>query len=264
MEESFTGRTAVITGGSKGIGLAVATALAERGASVVVGARTVTDELAALRDRYGVVTVPTDLSTAEGPATLVSTAVETYGGVDVLVNNVGASEPAPSVIDFTDEAWQRVFDITLFSAVRATRAAVPAMKGRDNASIVTISSLNAKLPAGFIAPYSAAKAALTNYAKAVSEEYASQGIRANVVSPGVVRTPLWTAPGGFAEIIGAQSGVSPDEVMDRVMPETMAVATGRVSEPEEVAELVVFLASDRARNITGADFVIDGGTLKSV
>lgn len=264
MEQSFTGRTAVITGGSKGIGLAVATAFAERGARVVVGARTVTDELAALRDRYGVVAVPTDLSTADGPAALVSVAAETYGGIDVLVNNVAASEPAASVTDFTDEAWHRILDVTLLSAVRATRAAIPVMKGRENASIVTIGSLNARLPAGFVAPYSAAKAALTNYAKAVSEEYAAQGIRANVVSPGVVRTPLWTAPGGFAEIVGAQSGATPQEVLDTVLPQTMAVATGRVSEPEEVADLVVFLASDKARNITGADFVIDGGTLKSI
>jgi NAD(P)-dependent dehydrogenase (short-subunit alcohol dehydrogenase family) len=182
------------------------------------------------------------------------------GGIDVLVNNVGASEPAPSVLAFTDETWQRIFDVTFFSAVRVTRAAVPHM--RDGSSIVNIGSLNARLPMGMIAPYSAAKAALTNFGTALSEELAP-AIRVNTVSPGPVRTPMWTAPDGFAEMFAAQLSTTVDDVMDRVLPETMSITAGRVGEPAEVADLVAFLASERAAYITGADHVIDGGMYKT-
>lgn len=263
MELDLVDRTAVITGGSKGIGLATATVLAEEGARVVVGARNDTEELRKLCADHRVTFVPVDLSGPTGPLELVDAAVDRHGGVDILVNNVGASEPGASVNDFSDEQWRRIFDVTLFSAVRTVRCALPAMEGRDGAAIVTVSSLNAKLPAGLIAPYSAAKAALTNFTKAVAEAVGPR-IRVNTVSPGPVRTPMWTAPGAFAEMFAEQAGTTVDDVMDRVLPETMAITTGRVGEPREVAELVAFLASPRAAYITGADYVIDGGMYKSV
>ncbi|MPZ83114.1 MAG: SDR family oxidoreductase [Actinophytocola sp.] len=255
MDLNLKDKIAVITGGSKGIGLATATLLAAEGARVVVGSRT-TPVLPT-----GVLAVPVDLSVAGGPASLVAAAVEAHGGIDLLVNNVARSEPAPSIGAFSDEQWQRIFDLTFFAAVRTTRAAVPAMLGRDGASIVNVSSLNARLPAGMIAPYSAAKAALTNLGTALSEELAPQGIRVNTVSPGPVRTPMWTDPGAFASVIAP--GVAVDEVMNRVLPEAMSITTGRVSEPDEVAGLIAFLAGPHAANITGADLVIDGGMLKT-
>jgi NAD(P)-dependent dehydrogenase (short-subunit alcohol dehydrogenase family) len=129
--------------------------------------------------------------------------------------------------------------------------------------VVNIGSLNARLPAGMIAPYSAAKAALANFSKSLSEELAPQGIRVNTVSPGPVRTPMWTAPGAFAHVFAEQAGTTVQDVMDRLVPESMRITTGRVSEPEEIAHVVAFLASDLAANITGADYVVDGGMLKS-
>jgi NAD(P)-dependent dehydrogenase (short-subunit alcohol dehydrogenase family) len=195
-------------------------------------------------------------------AELIDVVVGRYGGVDVLVNNVGASEPAASINDFTDEQWQRIFDVTLFSAVRAVRSAVPAMRGRKGAAIVTIGSLNTRLPAGMIAPYCAAKAALGNFTKAVAEELAP-AVRVNTVSPGPVRTPMWTDPGAFADVFADQASTTRDDVMDRLLPEMMSISSGRISEPEEIADLVAFLASPRAANITGADHIIDGGLNKT-
>lgn len=264
MELNYNDKVAVITGGSKGIGLAIAAAFADEGARVVVGSRNTSDELETLRAKHDVTNVRVDLATETGAATLIAAAEETHGGIDVLVNNVGASEPATGALAFTDEQWNRIFDVTFFSAVRATRSAVPAMLGREGASIVNISSLNTRLPAGMIAPYSAAKAALTNLSKALSEELAPRGIRVNTISPGPVRTPLWTAPGGFAHHIADEAGTTAQDVMDRLLPETMAITTGRVSEPDEIADLVLFLASNRAGNITGADYILDGGMFKAV
>lgn len=255
MDLNLKGRTALVTGGTKGIGLAIAQTLAAEGMSVVAAARTGTDI-------DGVTVVPADLATATGPTELVAAAVDVLGGIDVLVNNVGASEPAPSVLEFTDDVWQRVFDVTFFSAVRTVRAAVPHMRGRTGAAIVNISSMNARLPSGMIAPYSAAKAALTNFGTALSEELAPE-IRVNTVSPGPVRTPLWMAEGGFAHMFAAQMGTTAEDVMDRVLPEQMAITAGRVGDPQEVADLVAYLASDRAGFTTGADHVIDGGMYKT-
>jgi NAD(P)-dependent dehydrogenase (short-subunit alcohol dehydrogenase family) len=256
MDLNLKDKVAVITGGSKGIGLAIAELFIEEGARVVVGSRTFAPALGSL----GAQSVAVDLSTASGPAALVDAAVEQHGGIDVLVNNVAHTEPAPTIAEFTDEQWQRIFDVTFFAAVRTTRAALPAMRGRDGASIVNVSSLNARLPAGMIAPYSAAKAALTNLGTALSEELAP-AIRVNTVSPGPVRTPLWTAPDGFASVMAP--GMPADQVMDEVLPKAMAITTGRVSEPGEVAALVAYLASPLAANITGADYVIDGGMFKT-
>ncbi|RDI68339.1 SDR family NAD(P)-dependent oxidoreductase [Nocardia pseudobrasiliensis] len=264
MDLNLKDKVALITGGSKGIGLAIAKDLAAEGARVVVGSRTVSDALAQLRDNQGVTVVPVDLATAEGPGELVSSAIETYGGIDVLINNVGASEPGPTFAQIDDDAWQRIFDITFFSAVRASRAAIPSLISRGGGAIVNISSINAKLPDPAIAHYSAAKAALSNLNKSLAIELAPHKIRVNAISPGPVRTPFWTDPGGFAHIVAGAAGTTPEKVVDEVVPQNMGTLTGRFSEATEVSALAVFLASDRAANITGADYVLDGGTIKTV
>ncbi|MGH8938666.1 MAG: SDR family oxidoreductase [Actinomycetes bacterium] len=264
MDLNLQNKVAVVTGGSKGIGLAIVRTLATEGAAVVVGSRTVTEDLDSLTRSHAVTSVRVDLAEVDGPAGLIAAAVAEHGAVDILVNNVASSEPADSILDFTDDQWQRILNNTLLTAVRAVRAAVPAMHGRAGANIVNISSVNAKLPAAMIAPYRAAKAALANLNKALSEELVPTGIRINSVSPGPTRTPLWTGPGGFAHTMADQAGTTAADVMDRLVPQAMAVTTGRVNEPEEVAQLVAFLVSELAGNITGADYVIDGGMFKSV
>jgi NAD(P)-dependent dehydrogenase (short-subunit alcohol dehydrogenase family) len=268
MDLKLRNRTAVVTGASKGIGLAIARALAEEGARVLAASRTDSAELKALMEDHDVEHVTCDLATRQGAIDLAAAAETAYGRVDILVNNVGASEPAASTLAFDDEQWQRIVEVTLFSAVRTVRATAPLMRRQQrhdggDAAIVNIASLNATLPAGNIAPYAAAKAALVNVSKALSEELADDGIRVNAISPGPVRTPMWTGPGGFAHLFAEQAGITPTEVMDELLPESMSITLGRVAEPEEIADLALFLCSPRSRYITGANYVIDGGMLKT-
>ncbi|MFF4902931.1 SDR family NAD(P)-dependent oxidoreductase [Streptomyces sp. NPDC001068] len=264
MELHLKGKVAVVTGASKGIGLSVVEGLAREGAKVVAGSRTSTPELDALAAAHDVTVVPVDLATPEGPETLVRRAVERHGRVDVLVNNVGAAEPRESFLKVTDDDWQKVFGLTFFSAVRTSRAALPHLLRADGASIVNVSSINARLPFPMVVDYSAAKAALTNLNKALSEEFAPQGVRVNAVSPGPVRTPFWTAPGGFADATATAAGTTAQEALDVVVPQSMGITSGRITEAHEVADLILFLASPVASNITGAEIVVDGGQIKTL
>ena len=262
MELDLKDKVAVVTGASKGIGLAIVKAFGQEGARVVVGSRSMTPELSGLRDTYNVTLVTVDLASADGPAALIQAAAERHGKIDVLVNNVGIASPRSGFLNISDDEWQRIFNLTFFSAVRASRAVIPHLL-TSRGAIVNISSINARLPFPMVMDYSAAKAALTNFTKALSEEFASRGVRVNAVSPGPVRTPFWTDPGGFADMVAAGSGVSAQTALDDTVPRSMGITTGRVTEAEEVANLAIFLASPRAANITGTEFIIDGGQVKT-
>ncbi|WP_306191051.1 MULTISPECIES: SDR family NAD(P)-dependent oxidoreductase [unclassified Streptomyces] len=264
MDLHLKDKAAVVTGASKGIGLAVVEKLADEGAKVVAGSRTSTPELDALAAKHDIAIVSVDLSTTKGAERLVQQAVEQYGRVDILVNNVGAAEPRESFLEVSDADWQRIFDLTFFSAVRVSRAALPHLVQDGGGAIVNISSINARLPFPMVVDYSAAKAALTNLNKALSEEFAPRGVRVNAVSPGPVRTPFWTAPGGFADATAAAAGVTAQEALDVVVPQSMGITSGRITEAHEVADLTLFLASPVASNITGAEIVIDGGQIKTL
>jgi NAD(P)-dependent dehydrogenase (short-subunit alcohol dehydrogenase family) len=264
MDLRLKDKVVVVTGASKGIGLAIADGFAREGARVVAGSRSITPELEALRENYGVTAVPVDLSTEDGPNTLVRIAVDQYGRIDVLVNNLGTATSRPSFLDIDDAEWQRIFNMTLFSAVRASRAALPHLLDAGESSIINISSINARLPFPMVVDYSAAKAGLTSLTKSLSEEFAPRGVRVNAIAPGPVRTPFWTAPGGFADATAAEAGTTAQEAMDVVVPQSMGISTGRITEAREVADLTLFLASPLAGNITGAEFTIDGGQVKTV
>ncbi|MFF8918857.1 SDR family NAD(P)-dependent oxidoreductase [Streptomyces sp. NPDC015032] len=264
MNLQLADKVVVVTGASKGIGLAIADAFCRAGAHVVAGSRSSTPELEALHEKYGLTAVPVDLSTQDGPDTLVQVAVDQYNRVDILVNNLGTATSRPSFLDIDDAEWQRIFNMTLFSAVRTSRAALPHLLDAGKGSIVNISSINARLPFPAVVDYSAAKAGLTSLTKSLSEEFAPRGVRVNAIAPGPVRTPFWTAPGGFADATAAQAGTTAQEAMDAVIPQSMGISTGRVTEAHEVADLTIFLASPVADNITGAEFTIDGGQVKTV
>ena len=253
-------RVAVVTGAGKGIGRAVVDALLAEGAHVVAGARHV-DSLKGL-DR--VTPLEVDLAAPDGPGRLVDLAVEQHGRVDVLVNNVGA---APIRLDgflaLTDADFDATMQINFYAALRATRAAVADMLGRgEPGAIVNVASVNAFFqPDGGVIDYGAAKAALVNVSKALSQELAPRGIRINNVSPGPVATDLWLGDDGVAATIGRATGADPADVRDQMI--AGGIPTGRFSTPAEVATLVVMLASDRTANVTGSSFVIDGGLIKT-
>ena len=258
MDLGLEGQVAVVTGASKGIGLAIAAALVAEGAHVIAGARSSSAELDALTEDGKAVAVAVDLGTVDGPGRLVDAALAERGRLDILVNNVGFVAPRTTgFLLVTDDQWAHSITLNFLAAVRTTRAALPAMLTAGRGSIVNTASVNASLPDPTVIDYGAAKAALVNVTKALSKEFGPHGIRVNSISPGPVATDLWLGSGGVAETIAASAGATPGSVADQAAAQAV---TGRFTRPEEVAALALFLASDRvAGNVTGANMVIDGG-----
>jgi NAD(P)-dependent dehydrogenase (short-subunit alcohol dehydrogenase family) len=258
MDLELTGKVVVVTGASKGIGLAIAQELAAEGALVVAGARSVE----ALDGIERVTPVAVDLADADGPARLIGEAIERHGRVDVLVNNVGAVRPrVDGFLSLTDADFEAALNLNFFAALRATRAAVADMTTRGEGTIVNVGSVNAFFhPDGAVIEYGAAKAALLNLSKALSQELGPQGIRITSVAPGPVATDLWLGEGGVADVIGAATGAGADAIRAQA---TAGMPTGRFTTPREVAAIVALLASPRTANVTGADWVIDGGLIKT-
>ncbi|MEU5875992.1 SDR family oxidoreductase [Spirillospora sp. NPDC047279] len=268
MDLQLSGRVAVVTGASKGTGLAITRTLLDEGAKVVAASRKSSPELDALAGP-GLVHVAVDLMDPDAPARVVRRAVETFGGLDILVNNAGGPPPGVALPRFgfltpTDDDWRQMLEFNLLSAVRAIRAAIPAMLERGGGAIVNVSSGNARRPPPMNYDYNAAKAGLNTLTKGLSEEFGPQGIRVNTVSPGPVRTAWWTEEGGAADILAGATGADRDAVLDRVAPEMMNLVTGRLVKPEEIADAVALLVSPRSGSTTGSEYAVDGGFLKEL
>lgn len=252
MELALTGKIAVVTGASRGIGRAIVDELLGEGVNVVAGAR----DVSSLAGVPGVVAVPVDLSQPDAPGALVAAAIDAHGGLDYLVNNVGAARiHFDGFASTSDEDWQWAFDMNFFSAVRAIRAAIPHLLASQGA-IVSVSSVNGRIPAVDAPEYSAAKAALNNLSRALALELGPAGVRVNVVSPGPVLTDMQTGPAGFAGQVAAVSEEM--SVDDYIASVEEAVPLGRWAAPAEIAAMVVLLLSGRLGYVTGADFAIDG------
>jgi NAD(P)-dependent dehydrogenase (short-subunit alcohol dehydrogenase family) len=261
MNLELEGKVAVVTGASKGIGLAIVKGLAREGAHVVAGARGV-DALGGL-ERVSAVAL--DLATPDGPAQLVARALEAHGRVDVLVNNVGAVRMRlQGFLGTSDEEFEWAMQVNFFSALRATRAVLPPMLRQGGGSIVNIASVNAFFePDAGVLDYGAAKAALLNLTKSLAQEFGSKGIRVNAISPGPVSTDLWLGKGGVAQTVAQATGVDAETARNNVLASIGGVPTGRLSTPEEVATLALLMASPLTANVTGSNFVIDGGLIKT-
>ena len=267
MDLELTGRVAVVTGASRGIGLAITRTLAREGARVVAASRSRTPELDTLGD--DVLHVAVDLMDPDAPAEVVARAVEAYGGVDILVNNAGGPPPGDHLphdgfLGRSDEQWRAILEFNLLSAVRACRAALPIMVERGDGAIVNVSSGNGRQPVPFNLDYSAAKAALMNLTKALSEEFGPQGVRVNGIAPGPTVTPWWTDEGGAGDIFASMTGTDRAGVLTTTAPEMMALSTGRLADAQEIADAVVFLASPRSASTNGADWAVDSGFVKGV
>ena len=256
MDLHLTGQTAIVTGASRGIGLAVTRGLVAEGVRVTAGAHKSTAELDDLARTGMVQVVKVDLAEPGGPARLAEAAGDQVG---ILVNNVGTAPARPGGFgEITDDDWQASLTLNLMAAVRTTRAVLPIMLAVGKGTIVNISSANAFLPDPAVMDYSAAKAALANFSKSLSKEVGPRGIRVNTISPGPVATDLWLGDHGVAATVSNATGASPQDVQSQAARQ---MVTGRFSRPEEVADLVLILASDRTANVTGADITIDGGLI---
>jgi NAD(P)-dependent dehydrogenase (short-subunit alcohol dehydrogenase family) len=244
MELGLEGKVCVVTGSTEGIGRVVVEQLRGEGAHTVSCGRS--------GDGPGDLHVAGDLTAPGEPKRLVTAAVERFGRLDCLVNNVGGTE-IRKLADVTDDDWQASFELNLMTAIRTTREALPMLVAVGGGAIVNVSSTAAKRPSSGMPDYSVMKAALLSYSRLVADLYAGDGVRCNAITPGPTATQAWLGDGGLADQQGDR-----DEVLAKV---GAGRPLGRLAQPEEIAAVIVFLLSARASYVTGAAWSADGGTV---
>lgn len=256
--QQLEGKIAVVTGGTKGIGKAIADRLAQAGAKVIVTARNHPGETD-LKHHF----IAADLSEPGNIIRVANEINELFGRVDILINNMGANTfPGGGFSTLTDEHWDNALQVNLLSSVRLDRALLPKMLEQKSGVIIHISSTSGLMPIWEATmAYSAAKAALNAYSKTLSGEVASQGVRVITVSPGLNKTDAMNT---FLGDLAKSAGITVEEMAKNLMDRLGGIPMGRMAEPEETAELVNFLVSPKASYITGANYIIDGGNLPVV
>jgi 3-oxoacyl-[acyl-carrier protein] reductase len=251
------GRVCLVTGSTGGIGLETARLLADEGARVVVCGRDAERVERARHEAEAELGLVYDLAKPEAPEALVAEAASALGDVRCLVNNVGVAYQV-RFDELTDSQWDEMWQLNVMSYVRAIRAVLPAMRDGRGGVIVNVSSTAGKRPSTGMPNYSVTKAAVLSLSRLVADLYARDGVRCNAVAPGPTATDAWLGKGGLAEQQAAASGKTKEEVLEAV---GKGRPLGRLAEPEEIAAVVAFLCSERARYVTGAAWSADGGTV---
>jgi NAD(P)-dependent dehydrogenase (short-subunit alcohol dehydrogenase family) len=253
----FLGKKALVTGGTKGMGQAVVNRLASGGATVLTTARSQPADLP-----NSVEFVQADIASPEGVERVIAAVKDRLGGIDIIVHCVGGSTTPPGgALVLTDEDWLQALNWNLLAAVRLDRALIPLMLERKSGVILHFTSIQRRLPLyETTLAYAAAKAALANYSKGLSNEFSPRGIRINSLSPGFIQTE---AADALIDRMAAATG-SRESALRQLMDSLGGIPLGRPGFPEEVAELAAFLISDRAASVTGSEYVIDGGTIPTV
>ena len=257
-DNELSGKIALVTGGTKGAGKAIAKRLLQAGATIIITARN-NPEIEIANQYF----ISADLSKPEGTQKVAKEILSKFGRLDILVNNLGGSETKGGGFSvLTDEEWESTIQTNLLAPVRLDREFLPQMISQKSGIIIHIGSIQARLPLhDSTLPYAAAKAGLINYSKGLSKEVSSKGIRILTVSPGWIMTESSTR---MMERISESSNISIEEAKKSVMAALGGIPVGRPAEPKEIAELVVFLVSPRAGYLTGTEFVIDGGTIPTI
>lgn len=257
-QNELSGKIALVTGGTKGTGRAIAERLQQAGATVIITARNAPE-----KDNNKLHFIASDLSTADGSKKVVSEVMSAYGRLDILINNLGSSAtPAGGFGVLSDEDWESTLQANLLAPVRLDRGFLPQMIDRKGGIIIHIASIQGKLPLyESTLPYAAAKAGLRNYSKSLSNEVTPKGVRVLTVSPGWINT---SASEAWLGELARNANSTVEEAQQGVMAALGGIPYGRPAQPEEVAELVGFLVSPRARYLTGTEFVIDGGTVPTI
>jgi 3-oxoacyl-[acyl-carrier protein] reductase len=264
MDLGLTGRACAVTGASRGIGLAVARTLAEEGARVLLIARDEDALAAAAREcasRGGEsAALALDVTAPDAGDRIVAACEEHFGAIDALVNNAGISAVRP-LEELTDQDWQAQWELNVMASLRAMRTAAPRMAERGWGRIVNVCSSSGKRPSSSNAAYSVAKAAQLSLSRAFADAYAARGVLVNAVAPGPVSSPLWMGEGGLADQAAERKGTSREEAL-RAAAEKIPL--GRFGTEDEIAAVVAFLCSERASDVVGAAWSIDGGSVPTI
>ncbi len=263
MDLELKGKSALITGGSVGIGLAVARVLAREGVSVAICARDgarAEKEAERIAKEFGVgaVAVATDVSKPGAAESCAAAAEKAFGGIDILVNNAGTGS-SETIMEAGDEKWQYYWELHVMAAVRFSRAVVPSMRRRGGGVIINTASICAKQPLGYEPIYNTTKAALVMFGKCLSNELIPHKIRVNTINPGLVLTPDWRKTAG---ILTAGTDTTVEQYLDKIAKDNAPI--GRFASPEELADFYVFMCSPRSSYCVGSAYYVDGGWLKTV
>ena len=253
--DEFKGKRVLVTGGTKGIGEAIVRRFQLSGALVATTARS-----RSLHDQTADLFVQADLATASGASSVADRIQKEWGGLDVLVNNAGGTETKPGGFEvLSDEDWQQILELNLMAAVRLDRVFIPGMIERKSGVVIHISSIAHRMPfSNSTLAYASAKGALSTYSKGLARGVAKDGVRVSMISPGFIET---SGAHGMIMDIAKGTGISEVAARQQIMDMLGGIPVGRPGTPEEVAELVCFLASDRAGFVIGADYILDGGTM---